>query len=66
MNHRILENIFVISIRPERWFQFEKRMGPWAKKAHAFVGTNGRNINKKQWITQKKIPRNCKLRRGLH
>lgn len=60
-----MHNIFVISIRPQRWEDFQIRVGPWKKYATLFTGTDGRKINKRRFILDGKLhhKRNG-LRRG--
>lgn len=42
-------NVYVITIRNDRWLHFTARIGPWAPHFRRFAGTNGRTLNPRTW-----------------
>jgi GR25 family glycosyltransferase involved in LPS biosynthesis len=46
-----LQNIFIISIRPERMQRMKDRLGPLVKYIRPFEATNGRLIDYNAWLT---------------
>lgn len=60
-----VDKIFVISIRPQRWKDFQTRMGSWAANAVRFEGSvDGRTLDRKQLRQAKIIDSKTKLTRG--
>jgi GR25 family glycosyltransferase involved in LPS biosynthesis len=47
--------VLVISIRPERMAKFSQRMGPWMKHMRRFPATDGRLIDRRKWVSTKKV-----------
>jgi len=56
--------ICVITIRPDRWASFNDRMGSWHAMVTKLDGTDGRRIDRSDWIRRGLIDKDCKLRRG--
>ena len=47
--------VLVVSIRPERMAKFSQRMGPWMKHMRRFPATDGRLIDRRKWVSTKKV-----------
>jgi len=48
-------NVYVITIRSDRWNRMTSRLGDWAHHVKRFPGTNGHTINPRVWHQQKKL-----------
>ena len=48
-------NVYVITIRTDRWNRMRTRLGNWAKYVKRFQGTNGNTINARSWYNEKKL-----------
>lgn len=59
-----LQHIFPISIRVERYGGLKHRLRHWTKYIDKKLGLDGRNLNKRQWITMGRVSALTKMRRG--